>query len=130
MNLKVLLPTEILIDQPVTKVVAEAENGSFCLLPQHVDFVAALVPGILSFTDVEGCEHFVGIGGAALVKHGDHVSVSAIYGIRGGDLGTVRQAVAERFDSLTDREHLARSAMAKLEADLLRRFVEVGGTHA
>ena len=49
MRLTVLLPTEILVDEEVVKVVAEAQNGSFCLLPRHIDFVAALVPGLLSF---------------------------------------------------------------------------------
>ncbi|NMC75543.1 MAG: F0F1 ATP synthase subunit epsilon, partial [Geobacteraceae bacterium] len=45
MKLTVLLPTGVLVDQEVTKVTAEAENGSFCLLPRHIDFLAALVPG-------------------------------------------------------------------------------------
>jgi F-type H+-transporting ATPase subunit epsilon len=54
MNLKVLLPTEILIEREVTKIVAEAENGFFCILPRHVDFAAALVPGILAFTTLSG----------------------------------------------------------------------------
>ena len=49
MNLKILLPAEILIDNEVTKIVAEAENGYFCLLPHHVDFVASLIPGIFSY---------------------------------------------------------------------------------
>ena len=53
MRLKVLLPTKILIDEEVTKVVAEAEDGSFCILPRHIDFVSALVPGIFSFTSGE-----------------------------------------------------------------------------
>ncbi len=46
MRLKVLLPSQVLIDQEVSKIIAEAENGSFCLLPRHVDFSAALVPGL------------------------------------------------------------------------------------
>ena len=49
MRLRVFLPMKILVDQDVTKVVAEAENGSFGILPKHVDFVAALTPGIFSF---------------------------------------------------------------------------------
>jgi F-type H+-transporting ATPase subunit epsilon len=48
MRLKILLPTEIILDKEVIKVVAEAENGYFCLLPRHVDFVSTLVPGILA----------------------------------------------------------------------------------
>jgi F-type H+-transporting ATPase subunit epsilon len=31
-------------------VIAEAQNGSFCLLPHHIDFVAALAPGLLAYT--------------------------------------------------------------------------------
>jgi F-type H+-transporting ATPase subunit epsilon len=37
MRLRVFLPERILIDQEVTKVVAEAENGSFGILPKHID---------------------------------------------------------------------------------------------
>ena len=57
MRLTVLLPTEVLVDEDVAKVVAEAENGFFGLLPRHVDIVAALVPGVLSFTDGDGRDH-------------------------------------------------------------------------
>lgn len=53
MQLKVLLPTEIFLHEPVRKVVAEAPNGSFCLLPAHIDFVTALVPGLLSYETEE-----------------------------------------------------------------------------
>jgi len=126
MNLKVLLPTEILIDQPVTKVIAEAENGSFCLLPRHVDFVSALLPGILTFVDELHGERYLGIGGGILTKTGADVRVSTIYAVQGEDLGTLRQKVADQFEAQHDRERLVRSAIAKLEADILRHFVKQG----
>lgn len=126
MNLKVLLPTEILIDQPVMKVIAEAENGSFCLLPKHVDFTSALLPGILTFVDDQNCEYYLGIGGGILTKSGSEVRVSTIYAVQGDDLGTLRQKVTEQFDALNERERLVRSAIAKLEADILRHFVKQG----
>ena len=56
MQLKVLLPTQVLVDEPVSKVVAEGEDGSFCLLPRHVDFTSALVPGLLVFEPAGGGE--------------------------------------------------------------------------
>ena len=49
MHLKVVLPTKILLELDVLKVNAEAENGMFCLLPHHLDFVATLVPSLISF---------------------------------------------------------------------------------
>ncbi len=45
--------------QAVTKVTAEGESSAFCLLPQHIDWVAALVPGLLSFEVETGEEIFV-----------------------------------------------------------------------
>lgn len=126
MNLKVLLPTEVLIDEPVTKVIAEAADGSFCLQPRHTDFVAALVPGILTFVTLGNVEQFVGVADGVLVKSGEDVRVSTRYAVRGGDLGTLRRTVIERFETLDDKERVARSAIAKLEADFVRRFIEYG----
>ena len=124
MNLKVLLPNEVFLDREVTKVTAEAQNGHFCLLPRHVDFVAALVPGLLSFEDQEGREHFLAIDEGALVKCGPEVLVSTRSAARDGDLGQLRHVVEEQFEVLDERERLARSAAARLEAGLVRRFME------
>jgi len=126
MKLKVLLPTEILLNEDVTKIVAEAENGAFCLLPKHVDFVTTLVPGILTFTTPQDEEHYAAHGDGILVKTGPDVRVSTRNGVRGTNLGTLRQLVNEQFVVLDERERTARSATAKLEADFFRRFLEFG----
>ena len=125
MQLKVLLPTAVLVDEPVVKVIAEAENGSFCLLPRHVDFVAALVPGLLSFTTADGVEEFLAVDEGILVKQGDDVRVSVINGVRGGALAELRALVTQQFERLDERERRARSALARMEADFVRRFIEL-----
>ena len=126
MRLKVLLPTEVLLDKEVAKVIAEAENGSFCLLPRHIDFVAALVPGLLSFTLDEGHEEFLAIDEGILIKCGAEVLVSTRTAVRGPDLGALRHTVEERFRHIDEREKQARAAVARLEVDLVRRFMELG----
>ncbi len=125
MQLKVLLPTQVLVDEAVTKVVAEAEDGSFCLLPRHVDFAAALVPGLLSFEPERGGEEFLAIDEGMLVKAGDEVLVSTRRAARGADLGALQRTVEKQFSVLDDREKAARTASAKLEAELVRRFMEL-----
>jgi len=127
MNLKVLLPTEILLDETVDQVSAEAENGSFVLLPNHIDFVAPLVPGILSFVAGGTGETFVAVDEGTLVKCGDEVLVSVRQGVRGTDLHSLEDTVEREFRQLGDRERQARSAVAKLEAGFIRGFVETGG---
>jgi F-type H+-transporting ATPase subunit epsilon len=125
MRLKVLLPTEVLVDAAVTKVIAEAENGSFCLLPRHIDFVAALVPGLFSFVSTEGQEEFLAVDEGVLVKCGSQVMVSTRNAVIGPDLGTLKQMVEDQFRILDERERMARSAVVKLEADFVRRFIEM-----
>ncbi len=126
MRLKLLLPTEILIDEEVTKIIAEAENGSFCLLPRHIDFVAVLVPGILSFVTPEGKEEFAAVDEGILVKVGPDVLVSTRSGVRSAELGKLKQTVVEEFRVRSEREKKALSAGARLEADIVRRFMELG----
>lgn len=126
MKLKVVLPTGILVEQEVAKVTAEAENGSFCLLPHHIDFVAALVPGLLSFENERGEEEFLAIDEGVLVKCGTEVMVSTRNAVRGVALGQLKQAVEQQFRVLDERENQARSILAKLEADLVSRFVRLG----
>lgn len=114
------------MDQEVAKVTAEAENGSFCLLPRHIDFVAALVPGILCFESSGGKEEFLAVDEGILVKCGQEVFVSTRNAVQGSQLGTLRRTVEEQYKVLDDRERVARSALAKLEADLVRRFMDLG----
>ena len=125
MRLKVLLPTEMLVDEEVTKITAEAADGSFCLLPRHIDFVTALVPGILTFETPKEKEHILAIDEGVLLKCGKEVIISTRQGIKGAALGDLKKDIEENFLVLDDREKKSRSAAARLEADLVRRFMEL-----
>lgn len=125
MRLQVMLPTEILVDEHVIKVIAEAENGSFCLLPRHIDFVAALVPGILSFYTFGGEEYFAAVDEGILVKCGRDISVSTLNGVRGTHLEQLQTLIDERFLELDEHERKARTVLARLEAGTLRGFKEL-----
>lgn len=125
MRLTVLLPTEVLVNEEVAKVVAEAQNGFFGLLPHHIDFVAALVPGILSFTDRDGRDQHVALDEGVLVKCGAEVRVSVWNAVRGKALADLQETVASRFRKLDDEQRSARTALGRLEAGALRRFVEL-----
>jgi F-type H+-transporting ATPase subunit epsilon len=123
MRLRLLIPTQVVVDQDVARILAEGEHGCFCLLPRHVDFLAALVPSLLSFLDESGTEQFVAIDEGILVKQGNEVLVSTGQAVRGGDLGQLRDVVAEQFSKLDDRERAAHAAVAKLEASFLRGYL-------
>ncbi len=127
MKLKVLLPAEVLLDEEVEKVTAEAENGFFTLLPRHVDFVAALVPGIFSYQTTGGAEYFLALDEGILVKQGEQVYVSAARAMPGDNLDQLQDTVENELKVLDENEKKTRTVMSRLEADTLRRFTRMGG---
>lgn len=125
MRLSVLAPTRVVVNERALKVVAEAANGMFCLLPRHVDFTAALVAAILYFDDGEGRQRYVAIDEGILVKRGADVLVSCYDAIAGTDLDELHHLVAARYLELDEDERVGRSALARLEAGALRGLVDL-----
>jgi F-type H+-transporting ATPase subunit epsilon len=125
MRLIVVLPAETFLDLDVDQVVAEAEDGHFGIEPRHIDFVTALVPGILGYVK-DGEETFMAVDEGILVKNGPEVRVSVRNATRGARLGELMRTVEEKFQVMDDKEKNARSAAAKIEADLVRGFMEIG----
>lgn len=125
MMLRILLPAEVMLKQEVKKIVAEAENGSFCLMPNHIDFVATLAPGIFTYEPAGGGQEILAMDVGTLVKKGSDVLVSTRNAVRAPDLGKLKDVVVRQYDVLDEREKMVRSAAARLEASLIRRFVEL-----
>ena len=123
MNLKVLLPFQIFAEKTdVLRIVAETGDGSFGLLPQRLDCVAALSPGILIYeTEAEG-EVYLAIDEGVLVKTGPDVLVSVRRALAGRDLAQLRAMVEKEFLTLDENEQSVRAVMAKLETGFIRRF--------
>ena len=127
MNLKILLPAEVLLEEEVEKVTAEAENGFFTILPRHVDFVSALVPSIFTYVTSGGGEHYLALDEGILVKQGDQLYVSAARAVAGESLEVLQETVESELKVLGESEKKSRAVMSRLEADTLRRFTRLGG---
>lgn len=122
-HLKLLLPYEIFFDRhDVTHVVAETSEGSYGFLPNRLDCVAPLTPGILTFNCEKDGEIFVAVDEGVLIKTGNTVLVSVRSAILGTDLATLRSAVDKQFLALNEQAQQVRTVMAKLESSFLNRF--------
>jgi F-type H+-transporting ATPase subunit epsilon len=125
MRLRIVSPTQVALDVPVAKLVAESPNGAFGMWPHHIDFISELVVGILSFTLEDGTERFVALNGGTLVKCADTVTVSTRNAILGDDLRALQHSVAKEFRQITDTDRAARAALARLEAGMIRGFMDL-----
>jgi len=123
MTLKILLPFQVFAEKTgVSRIVAETNEGSFGLLPNRLDCVAALTPGLLLYeTEADG-EVCVAVDEGVLVKAGSDVLVSVRRAVGGVDLGRLRDAVEQDYLALDERERSVRSVTAKLEIGFLSRL--------
>jgi F-type H+-transporting ATPase subunit epsilon len=125
MKLTVWLPSEVLlVEEEVERIKAEAENGWFGVLPRHVDFVTALVPGVMTFQPRGKPEQYLAVDHGVFVKCGPDVSVSTRNAVRGTSLEQLKTEVEVQFRAREEREKAARAYEAKLEADLVRHLLE------
>lgn len=125
MRLRIVTPVRVALDATVAKLTAEAPDGAFGLLPRHVDFVAQLVTGILTYTAPDQPERYAALNGGTLVKCADTVTVSTPSAILGDDLRALQQQVRDEFRQVSEHEREARAALARLEAGMVRRFMEL-----
>jgi F-type H+-transporting ATPase subunit epsilon len=124
MRLKILLPSRVFADlDKVLSLVAETREGSFGILPHRLDCVAALVPGILTYTTGER-PLYVAVDEGILVKIGMEVHVSVRHAIGGTDLAELHQAMMRQFMKLDERELQVRTAISKMESALIGRLRE------
>lgn len=128
MQVTLRLPTHTLFAGRATQLFAVAQNGSFGILPNHIDFVTALVPSVLILQTPESEERVFGIDEGLLVKKGHIVDIAVRRGVMGDDLDTLRETVRETFVDMDENERMARSALSRLEANMVRSFAELRST--
>jgi F-type H+-transporting ATPase subunit epsilon len=124
MQLEIVTPLQIGLLMPVRRIVAEGPDGSFGMLPHHIDFVSQVVPGILVYEDMQGQEHYAAVNSGTLVKCDDLVRIATRSAILGENLDTLEIRMKQEFRQQDEAEREARSALARLEAQMIRHFLD------
>ncbi|MBQ3696086.1 MAG: F0F1 ATP synthase subunit epsilon [Alphaproteobacteria bacterium] len=124
MNLKLLTPTQILVDTPIEKIDVEALDGFFTLLPRHIDFVTALKSGILTYV-VNEKKYYAACDHGVLVKKGDDVRVSTTLAVLGKDLDSLKQTIATTFKSMEQERKELNISITRLELGLTKGLMSL-----
>jgi len=124
MTLKILLPYKIFaVKTGVTRIVAETSSGSFGVLPQRLDCVAVLEPGILTYeSDADG-EAFIAVDTGVLVKTGDNVMVSVRNASGGVSLELLHDAVEREFGEHDEEEEKNRAVLKEMEGSFINQLM-------
>lgn len=121
MELKILLPYKVFAEiKNVDNIVAETSEGSFGFLPQRLDCVAVLMPGIFMYkTDKE---HYIAVDDGLLVKTGSQVIVSVRNAVGGVELGKLADTIKNEFKNADENTIKVQQMVSKLESGFLSRL--------
>ena len=124
MRIRLMLPNRTLLDEEVSKITAPGTEGSFQLLPKHVDVVWSLQTGILAVT-MKGQDAYYAIDRGVLVKQGEMVYVSCFEAIRGDSLEKLNATINEKFSEIDDREKKTREVLLRMEMSTKMRLGQI-----
>jgi F-type H+-transporting ATPase subunit epsilon len=123
MSLRILLPYKIFAEfKGITSIVAETNKGMFGLLPNRLDCIAVLIPGILSYETERGKKKYCALDEGILIKTEAEVTISVHNAIGPADLGELRNQMETFFRNLNEEEQQMRYTMTKLEANFIQQF--------
>ena len=129
---KLVTPVGVLIDEQVREVTAVNPLGEFGVLPEHVDYITSLEPGILTVRMGDGRERFYLLyGGLAEVKDGQLTVLAqgaeAIEELAAQpEAATAIEAAAERLRHLSFYEPEYENALRALKlAQARQRAAEI-----
>lgn len=124
MRLRVVEPYKIVIDEEVEKITAEGMEGSFTVLPRHVDMVSILIPGILKYSGNNG-EVFTAVNRGIFLKEGDEVRISTMNCVKGESLDSLYEIVDEEFTSVDEREKEFKTMLTRLENKIMKGMFDL-----
>ena len=127
MRLKTLTPSGIVVDERVSRVRFDAQDGSFTFLPKHADFATVIVPGLVSFEIADGeqagKEIYMACDRGMLVKANATVLLSVRRAVISENLAELSYTITEEFKKDEENRKAVNVAMARLENGLTRRVL-------
>ncbi len=127
MQLTVCSPMGTVLQTEALKVTFETLNGFYTLMPKHVDFVAAMKPNIVRYTDENNNESYVACHRGIVVKKGKNVTMSVQNAVVSKSLESLSTVIKNDFKENEERRKELNLAMARLELGLVRGFSKLKG---
>lgn len=123
MTLNISLPSGIFLEEKnISQIVAESDVGSFGILPQRLDCLASLVPGILIYRNKSHDEKFIAVDKGVLIKSGLNVHISVRSAVAGTGLKKLHEEVIQDFMNYSSQDKSVRKIMAKMESSFIQRL--------
>ncbi|WGI24290.1 F0F1 ATP synthase subunit epsilon [Halomonas alkaliantarctica] len=123
MNLSIVTPLAIVVEEEIDSLRAEDTSGSFGILGHHAPFLTSLTLSIISWR-VASAEHFCAIrGGVLTVDNSGDIEIATREAVMGDDLATLDADVLARFETEAEEERAEHIESVRLQLNVIRQMI-------
>ena len=124
MKVRILTPTDVVLEAEAVHVTAEDPTGSLGIRPGHVPLVTPLVPGIVLVRESGGGERFAAVNGGVMVVTGDAVDIVSRRAVAGTDVRRLEETALAEFEKDDSEAGTNRVAFDKMRLSFVRHVLE------
>lgn len=133
MKFIIMTPNRVIDKLDAVKVSAIGLEGSFSILPGHVDLLSVLVRCIVTASGENGSTSVYAADGGVLVKQDDQVMISTPMAVKGDPVSDsnpemgITESIEKTLKKLKEESDQIKTETFRMETDLIRRMVELKG---
>jgi len=124
MRLRILTPTEVVLDEEAEHVTAEDPTGSLGIRPGHAALVTPLVPGVVMARGAGRGARYVAVNGGVMVVTGATVEIATREAVPGEDLEHLESSVVAGFEKAEKDGVSNRVAFEKMRIRFMRGVLD------
>ena len=85
-NLRVYTPDKLVVEDVIKKINVNGKEGSFTILPKHIDYVSSFVDSVIAYVDNNEKTKFLAVNQGILIKTGRNLEISTFNVIKSNSL--------------------------------------------
>jgi alternate F1F0 ATPase F1 subunit epsilon len=125
LDLKVYLPTEILLDVNIKKITFKGKSGYITILPNHLDYISSFDNNVMKYIDENNKERFIASNSGILIKYADKIKIITYKAIMGSTLEKLNQKILETSEEENELEKESNAISKQLEYFLLNNLASM-----
>lgn len=127
LNLRVYTPEKLFLEKEILKITLNGKEGSFSILPKHVDYISSFDDCIMCYTDTSNKTSFLATNQGIITKIGRNIEISTFHVIVGNSLMELKNNINElskKSKDIANKNTEINENLKKMELSILKKIME------
>lgn len=127
LNLRIYTPEKLFLEKEILKITLNGKEGSFSILPKHVDYISSFDDCIMCYTDTSNKTSFLATNQGIITKIGRNIEISTFHVVVGNSLMELKNNINElskKSKDIANKNTEINENLKKMELSILKKIME------